>query len=231
MILQPPRVRAGKPPAAGGTSPPSAAISGLWRRISPWRAVATNFGAAAMAAPVAIGVPRPKLGRWRGADRQRPAASLPAGELSLAAAHPPAVLSGGQLAGADAPERARWCTALRPGTASGGRGEPPRAGAVVLGGICPWPRPSAHKPPCRVARCRRCWHRIEAWCPACGNSLALVVADQETIPWATLRRRTLPSRPPSPFSLVVQVDWREQPLLRHTARELGWTDDPPPQEI
>jgi hypothetical protein len=102
---------------------------------------------------------------------------------------------------------------------------------LSLGGICPWPRPSAHKPPCRVARCRRCWHRIEARCPACGNSLALVVADRETIPWATLRRRTLPSRPPSPLSLVVQVDWREQPLLPHTARELGWTDDPPPREI
>jgi hypothetical protein len=70
-----------------------------------------------------------------------------------------------------------------------------------------------------------------------GSSLALVVADREANTWASLRRVPLgpwplgpwplgscplASRPQSPLWLALPADWREHPVLRHTARELGW---------
>jgi hypothetical protein len=60
-----------------------------------------------------------------------------------------------------------------------------------------------------------------------GSSLALVVADREANTWASLRRVPLgscplASRPQSPVWLALPADWREHPVLRHTARELGW---------
>lgn len=56
------------------------------------------------------------------------------------------------------------------------------------------------------------------------SSLALVVADREGDSWATLRRIPLASAPVSPVWLALPADWREHPVLRQTARQLGWMD-------
>ena len=62
-----------------------------------------------------------------------------------------------------------------------------------------------------------------------GSALALVVADCQADTWACLRRSPLhpghlakPVR--SPVWLALPSDWQEQPLLRHTARELSRMD-------
>jgi hypothetical protein len=54
-----------------------------------------------------------------------------------------------------------------------------------------------------------------------GSSLALVVADREADTWASLRRCPLPSGLSSPVWLALPADWRDHPVLRHTAQELG----------
>ena len=62
-----------------------------------------------------------------------------------------------------------------------------------------------------------------------GSALALVVADCQADTWACLRRSPLHpghlARPVrSPVWLALPGDWQEQPLLRHTARELSRMD-------
>ena len=78
-----------------------------------------------------------------------------------------------------------------------------------------------------------------------GSTLALVVADREADTWASLQRWPLgqgrlghgllghgllgqgaqPSSRHSPVWLVLPADWQQHPVLRHTARELGWIGD------
>jgi hypothetical protein len=57
-----------------------------------------------------------------------------------------------------------------------------------------------------------------------GSALALVVADCQADTWACLRRGPLVSRPLIPVWLALPGDWQEQPLLRHTAKELSRMD-------
>ena len=52
------------------------------------------------------------------------------------------------------------------------------------------------------------------------------MAYREANTWAALQRWRLSlgpqaSRPHSPVWLALPADWQEQPVLRHTARELG----------
>jgi hypothetical protein len=54
-----------------------------------------------------------------------------------------------------------------------------------------------------------------------GSALALVVADRKADTWASLRCGPLASRPQIPVWLALPADWQEQPVLRHTAQELG----------